>query len=80
MGKKRNLPEDARCLYGSFSDSSTVIFKKYPNPVFTVEGFDFPTEDPHIWSQGDKLYAIIKDIRVTFTKSVQALALFESIV
>jgi hypothetical protein len=80
VGKKRKLPGGGPVVHMvAFSDSPTGPFKKYPNPIFTAEGYDFPAEDPYIWTQGDKLYAIVKDFKGTFTKSGQSLALFESI-
>ncbi len=80
VGKKRPLPGGGPVVHMvAFADSPTGPFTKYPNPVFTAEGFDFPAEDPYIWTEDEKLYAIVKDFRGTFTKAGQSLALFESV-
>ncbi|BDD02283.1 glycoside hydrolase family protein [Persicobacter psychrovividus] len=79
VGKKRKLPAGGPVVHMvAFSDAPTGPFKKYPEPIFTAEGHDFPAEDPYIWTQDDKFYAIVKDFRGTFTKQGQSLALFES--
>lgn len=53
-------------------------FVKHPDPVFTMPGEKFPAEDPFIWVQGDKLFAIVKDMHGAFTNKGQALVMFES--
>jgi predicted GH43/DUF377 family glycosyl hydrolase len=59
------------------SDSPTGPFTKQNTPVFTAEGSEFPAEDPFIWHQGDRYFAIVKDMKGDFTKAGQSLALFE---
>ncbi len=60
------------------SDSPTGPFKKYPQPIFTASGSDFPAEDPYIWCQDGLLYAIVKDMHGSFTNRGRSLALFYS--
>ena len=60
------------------SDSPTGPFTKQNQPIFTAEGSEFPAEDPYVWHQGDRYFAIVKDMKGDFTKAGQSLALFES--
>ncbi|MEO0732321.1 MAG: glycoside hydrolase family protein [Bacteroidota bacterium] len=60
------------------SDNPTGPFKKYDQPVFTAEGFDFPAEDPSIWYQDGKYRAIVKDMNGAFTDAGRSLVLFDS--
>jgi predicted GH43/DUF377 family glycosyl hydrolase len=60
------------------SDSPVGPFTKQNKPVFTAEGSEFPAEDPYVWNQGDRYFAIVKDMRGNFTQAGQSLALFES--
>ncbi|UII75355.1 glycoside hydrolase family protein [Flagellimonas sp. HMM57] len=60
------------------SDSPTGPFKKHPDPIFTVEGSDFPAEDPSIYYYKGKYRAIVKDVRGDFTGIWNTLACFES--
>lgn len=55
-------------------------FTKQPLPVFTKDGVKFPVEDPFLWYQADRqrYFALVKDLRGTFTKCGASLALFES--
>ncbi len=53
-------------------------FIKHPDPIFTAKGEKFPAEDPFIWQQNGKLWAIVKDMQGVFTKAGRSLALFES--
>lgn len=60
------------------SDSPTGPFKKYPKTVFNAKGTDFPAEDPFIWHQGDRYWAIVKDMHGAFTPAGRSLVLFDS--
>ncbi len=60
------------------SDSPTGPFKKYPNPIFTAEGSDFPAEDPSIFYYKGKFRAIVKDMHGAFTDAGKSLVYFES--
>lgn len=68
-----------RVVHGvAFSDSPTGPFKKHPDPVFTHETAEFPAEDPTVWQQGGRYYAIVKDMGGHFTDAGRSLVLFES--
>jgi hypothetical protein len=60
------------------SSSPTGPFKKYPKTIFNSEGTDFPAEDPFIWFQEDRYWAILKDMHGAFTTAGQSLILFNS--
>lgn len=66
------------CHLYAISDSPIGPFKKFNEPIFTAEGSHFPAEDPYVWLQGDKYYAIVKDMHGSFTGKGQSLALFIS--
>lgn len=79
VSKKKPLPGGGPVVHMvATSDSPTGPFRKYPDPVFTATGDSFPAEDPYIWEQDGKLWAIVKDMRGAFTKKKNSLALFES--
>ena len=60
------------------SESPTGPFKKYSQPIFTKPGERFAAEDPFIWSEAGKYWAIVKDFNGIFTGKGYSLALFES--
>ena len=60
------------------SESPTGPFNKHDGVVFTAPGDAFPAEDPFIWYQDGKHYAIVKDMHGAFTDAGRSLALFES--
>ena len=60
------------------SDSPMGPFKKELKPIFTKKGTLFAAEDPYIWCQDGLFYAIVKDMRGTFTYAGRSLALFFS--
>ncbi len=60
------------------ADSPTGPFVKSPNTVFNAKGTDFPAEDPFVWYQGDRYWAIVKDMHGAFTSAGRSLVLFES--
>ncbi len=62
----------------AFSDSPTGPFKKQPDPVFTKEGVLFAAEDPYIWSEGGKLWAVVKDNAGHFSGKGKSTVLFRS--
>lgn len=80
VGKKRSLPFGGPVTHlAAFSDSPTGPFKKNLNPLFASDKTDFPAEDPFIWTQNDKVYAIVKDFHGIFTGTGKySLALFET--
>ena len=54
-------------------------FVKQNKPIFTVENVDFPAEDPFVWYQDNCYYAIVKDMKGSFTNAGRSLVLFYSI-
>ncbi|MFI4911123.1 MAG: glycoside hydrolase family protein [Sedimentisphaeraceae bacterium JB056] len=62
----------------AFADKPEGPFVKDKREVFTCEGIDFPAEDPFIWySREDEMYyAIVKDMKGSFTGAGTSLALF----
>jgi hypothetical protein len=60
------------------SDSPTGPFKKHSKPVFVKEGVAFAAEDPFIWSDSGRYWAIVKDNAGHFTGKGKSTALFES--
>lgn len=79
VGKQYPLPGGGPVVHGvAIADNPTGPFKKYPNPVFTVEGERFPAEDPYIWYQEGKYRAIVKSIKQEEGKRVFYLVQYES--
>lgn len=62
----------------AIGNSPTGPFVKHPEPIFTAKGSDFPAEDPYVWCQDSIFYAIVKDMRGSFTGRGRSLALFYS--
>lgn len=62
----------------AFSDSPAGPFQKQPKPVFTKENVAFAAEDPFVWTQGGRYWAIVKDNAGHFTGRGKSTALFES--
>ncbi len=79
VAKQRSLPSGGPvCHLYAISDTPVGPFKKFNTPIFTAEGSTFPAEDPYIWLQDDRYYAIVKDMSGSFTHRGQSLALFTS--
>jgi predicted GH43/DUF377 family glycosyl hydrolase len=62
----------------AFSKNPSKGFVKLPNPIFTKDTIKFPAEDPFIWVQNNKYWALVKDFSGSFTKQGLSIALFES--
>lgn len=62
----------------AISETPIGPFIKQNKPIFTIEGADFPAEDPYVWYQDNCYYAIVKDFKGHFTHAGQSLALFWS--
>ncbi|QDT68860.1 soluble pyridine nucleotide transhydrogenase [Planctomycetes bacterium MalM25] len=60
------------------SDSPTGPFIKHPTPIFAKSGVKFPAEDPYVWCDGSRYWAIVKDFAGHFTKRGKSTALFVS--
>jgi hypothetical protein len=79
VGKKLPAPMFGPVVHlTATSDSPTGPFTKQNRPIFTAEGVSFPAEDPCVWHQGDRYFAIVKDMGGYFTHAGRSLALFES--
>lgn len=79
VGKHKPLPFGGPVVHlTATSKSPTGPFVKQMKPIFTVENVNFPAEDPYVWCQDGKYYAIVKDNEGYFTKRGRSLALFES--
>ena len=80
VGKTGRLPFGGPVVHlASVSQSPTGPFRKYLDPVFTAPGVKFPAEDPYIWAQGNRFWAIVNDHKGHFNGTgTDSLALFES--
>ncbi|MDR2916520.1 MAG: alpha-L-rhamnosidase N-terminal domain-containing protein, partial [Tannerella sp.] len=79
VGKKNKPPFGGPVVHlTATSGSPAGPFIKQQIPVFTFKDAPFPAEDPYIWYQDDKYYAIVKDMKGYFTNAGRSLALFES--
>jgi hypothetical protein len=66
VGKKRKMPFGGPVVHlAATSDSPAGPFVKHDEPIFVVDGVDFPAEDPYIWYQEGKYRAIVKNIETT---------------
>ncbi|UII75353.1 glycoside hydrolase family protein [Flagellimonas sp. HMM57] len=65
----------------AFADSPLGPFTKHEEPIFELkeseDGHMF-AEDPYVWSQDGKYYALVTDIKGLFTGDTGAIALMES--
>ena len=79
IGKKKPLPFGGPVVHlTAIADSPTGPFVKNPNPIFTNKDSFFAAEDPYIWYQDQRYYAIVKDMKGEFTHKGRSLALFTS--
>jgi predicted GH43/DUF377 family glycosyl hydrolase len=79
VGKKKPAPFGGPVVHKvAMADSPLGPFRKQPGTVFEAKGSDFPAEDPFIWYQSGRYWAIVKDMHGAFTKAGQSLALFQS--
>jgi len=79
VGKKGGMPFGGPVVHmAATSLSPTGPFVKHSHPIFTAKGEKFPAEDPFVWVQDKKLWAIVKDMQGTFTHKGRSLALFHS--
>lgn len=53
-------------------------FVKQPKAIFLKDTVKFPAEDPFIWVQNGKYWALVKDFQGSFTGKGLSIALFES--
>jgi predicted GH43/DUF377 family glycosyl hydrolase len=62
----------------AFAESPLGPFKKHPQPIFTHARAEFPAEDPTVWYQDGRYYAVVKDMGGFFSGIGRALVLFTS--
>jgi predicted GH43/DUF377 family glycosyl hydrolase len=60
------------------SKKPTGPWVKQPKPVFTATATTFAAEDPFIWREGNRYFAIVKDMGGHFTGAGRSLAMFTS--
>jgi hypothetical protein len=73
------MPFGGKVMHGAaLADKPEGPFVKLPNRVFVKVGEQFAAEDPYIWCQNGKYWAIVKDMSGAFTNAGTSLALFES--
>ena len=79
VGKHRPMPFGGPVVHlTATAKSPTGPFTKQMKPTFTIEGLDFPAEDPYVWCENGKFYALVKDMKGAFTQRGKSLAMFES--
>lgn len=74
------LPKGGAVVCGvAEADHPLGPFRKVAGPIMVNPDNDWSVEDPFIWSQGDRFYALVKDFQGYFTRTgVSSVALFES--
>ncbi|MEM9410428.1 MAG: glycoside hydrolase family protein [Planctomycetota bacterium] len=80
VGLKRPEPFGGPVVHiAATSDRPTGPFEKLLKPLFVVPGENFSAEDPFIWSQGDRCWAIVNDHHGAFNGvGSDSLSLFTS--
>lgn len=79
VGDRRPAPQYGPVLHGvAFADRPDGPFVKHPEPIFVSTGAIFPGEDPFVWWQRDRFFALLKDQGTFYTPSSRAIVRFES--
>lgn len=67
-------------VYHTTAESKTPLgpFVKTRRNIFYAEASNFPAEDPFVWYQNGKYYALIKDMHGAFSKAGPSIVQFES--
>lgn len=79
IAKKKALPFGGPVVHlTALADTPAGPFVKDTVPIFTKENAFFAAEDPYIWYQNNRYYAIVKDMKGEFTGKGRSLALFTS--
>lgn len=79
VGTRRPLPFGGPVVHVVATASHpTGPFTKHPDPVFTFPGADFPVEDPCVWRERERCWAVVKDMKGDFTHAGRSLALMTS--
>ena len=73
------MPFGGTVTHGAaIADKPEGPFIKTNHKIFTKDSVKFAAEDPYIWAQDGKYWAIVKDMNGFFTWAGTSLALFES--
>jgi hypothetical protein len=73
------MPFGGTVTHGAaIADKPEGPFIKTNHKIFTKDSVKFAAEDPYIWAQDGKYWAIVKDMNGFFTGAGTSLALFES--
>lgn len=73
------MPFGGSVTHGAaIADKPEGPFIKTNHKIFTKDSVKFAAEDPYIWAQDGKYWAIVKDMNGYFTGAGTSLALFES--
>lgn len=80
VSKYGEMPKGGKVICGvAEADNPLGPFVKYGKPIMENPEHPWSVEDPYIWSEGGKYYALVKDFQGYFTKTERgAVALFES--
>lgn len=79
VAKKKSMPFGGPVVHLTATSQSPLgPFIKQMKPIFVKDGIEFPAEDPFVWSQNGRYYAIVKDMKGYFTDKGRSLVLFES--
>ena len=80
VGKQERLPFGGPVVHlAATSSSPTGPFQKHLEPLFTAPGVRFPAEDPYIWANGTRCWAIVNDHKGHFNQThTDSLSLFTS--
>jgi len=78
--KKDNMPQGGAVVCGvAKAKMPTEEFVKYNKPIMKNPENEWSVEDPFIWFQQDRYYALVKDFQGYFTKTHKvSVALFQS--
>ncbi len=78
-GKKLPPPKYGPVVHiAAFSNSPEGPFVKHDQPIFTSDKSNFPAEDPYIWYEDGRYWAILKDMDSSFTQLGRTIVLFKS--
>jgi predicted GH43/DUF377 family glycosyl hydrolase len=80
VARKRPQPFGGPVVHlTAIADKPEGSFVKQYKPIFTAANVDFPAEDPFVWYQDNCYYAIVKDMKGSFTTAGRSLVLFYSL-
>jgi hypothetical protein len=78
-GTESKMPRGGPVLHSiAFADAPIGPFVKHPEPLFVTGETGFSLEDPFIWSQDGKLFALLKDMAAYHAEPARSLMLYTS--